>query len=265
MPERFDGKKVVVLGAGPSGIDISLELHRNGADVILSHNDGAGAGMHGGCVPQAAPVVACRPDGGLVLRDGQVIEDVDELMLCTGYAYSMPFLSENCGLRITPDGRAIHGLLMQCVCEKHPTLSVLGIPYKIIPFPLFQDQVQFVAGLLMGTVPFDVTPESLQRISEEERIERENRDLPAKYIHCLDSHQWDYRRRLAEWTGGEAPTESVREIHEDATNARKNDPLRYRSRSYVILGDGSGEWKVSIDPRVEVETMDPCLRESTVN
>lgn len=247
-PNRFVGKRVVVLGAGPSGIDIALELHRVGADVTLSHKNGANATeLHGGLVPQAAPVVACSRDGGLILSDGTVLEDVDELLLCTGYAYSMPFLSEDSGLRISHDGRAIQGLVKQCLCEKHPTLAVIGVPFRIIPFPLFQDQVRFVAGVLTNTLTFDVTPAALREIADKERAELEERGVLGRYIHLLGPLQWDHRRDLVGCAGGDPPNESVIEICRHASDARKADPAGYRNYRYVVLGSETGEWRASGD------------------
>lgn len=244
-PEGFAGKRVVVLGAGPSGIDIALELHRVGADVTLSHKNGAGAGLHGDRVPQAAPVVSCSRDGALTLSDGSVLENVDELLLCTGYAYSMPFLSESSGVRVTPDKRAVHGLVRHCLCEKHPTLAVLGLPFKVIPFPLFQDQARFVVRALTDTLPFEVSPRVLKELAADERKEREERGVVEKYTHCLGPLQWDYRRGLVDCAGGEAPADSVIEICDHASSARRNDPVGYRDCSYVVLGSESGEWSAS--------------------
>lgn len=202
-------------------------------------------------MPQAAAVVACARDGGLVLSDGAVLRGVDELLLCTGYAYSMPFLSDDCGLRVTRDGRAIHGLVKQCLCEKHPTLAVIGVPFRVIPFPLFQDQVRFVARALTNTLSFDVTPAALRGIAEEERGEREARGVPEKYTHFLGPQQWDHRRDLVACAGGEPPAESVIEVCRHASDARKADPVGYRDCRYVLLGSASGEWRASSDAASE--------------
>lgn len=174
----------------------------------------------------------------------------------------MPFLSENSGVRITRDERALHGLVKQCLSEKHPTLAILGAPYKIIPFPLFQDQARFVAAVLTGTVPFAVTPETLRELADGERREREERGVLEKYIHSLGPDQWDYRRSLVKWAGGKAPTDSTREIYEDASKARRENPLGYREHSYVVFGEGSGEWSVSANPSTQAnrEKTSPPIR-----
>lgn len=38
VPEIFTGKRVLVVGAGPSGMDIAIEITRVTAKVILSHH-----------------------------------------------------------------------------------------------------------------------------------------------------------------------------------------------------------------------------------
>jgi len=40
-----------------------------------------------------------REDGSVALTNGEVIENVDCVMLCTGYAFNYPFLNEIEGLK----------------------------------------------------------------------------------------------------------------------------------------------------------------------
>lgn len=37
-PEKYYGKTVIILGAGPSGIDIGIEITGHAAHVYLSHS-----------------------------------------------------------------------------------------------------------------------------------------------------------------------------------------------------------------------------------
>jgi hypothetical protein len=246
----------VVLGAGPSGTDIALELLSNGADVVLSRKNADGSSRYGGVVPEVAPVVRCLPDSSLVLANGDVISNVDELLLCTGYSYSLPFLTEESGLQVTRDGRVIRGLFMQCVSAAHPTLSVIGMVYKVLPFPLFEDQVAFATGLLLARVPFDITPETIDKLCNNERNQRDPTE-PEKYLHCLNDTQWDYRRTLAGWVGRKLPSEVVKEIYNDSRAARAANPLTYRDREYAALGDRPGEWVVTADGRDITGLLDP--------
>lgn len=245
-----------MLGAGPSGTDIALELHRNGATVTLSHKKGGGKDKYGGLVPQTAAIKRVYANGDVEMEDGAIVEAVDEILLCTGYAYSFPFLSDDSGMTVTKDRRAIHGLLMHCVVGAHPTLSVIGMVYKVIPFPVFEDQAAFIAGVLRGTVPFDVSEDRIKKLMAEEDARRDP-NAPEKYLHALDDSQWEYRRTLAEWTGRPLPTETLKEIYNDSRAARMHDPLRYRQRVYKILGSGPGQWRVFMNGKDVTGRVDP--------
>jgi hypothetical protein len=246
----------VVIGAGPSGTDIALELERSGVDVVLSHANGDGLSKYGGRVPEVAPVVRCLSDSSVVLENGDIIPNVDELLLCTGYSYNFPFLTEECGLRVTEDTRAVNGLFMHCLSAAHPTLAVIGMVFKVVPFPLFEDQAAFAAALLQARVPFDVSQGAMAMLLF---LERKGRDPtePEKYLHCLNDRQWEYRRTLAGWSGRRMPTESVKEVYNDSRTARANNPITYRNREYKILGDGPGEWRVSMDGNDVTGLLDP--------
>jgi hypothetical protein len=242
-PTPFYGKKVVVVGAGPSGTDIALELMSCGVDVLLSHAKADGSSKYGGIVPEVAPVVRCLSDSSVVLENGDIIPNVDELLLCTGYSYSLPFVAEECGLRVTEDTRAINGLFMHCLSAVHPTLAVIGMVFKVVPFPLFEDQAAFVAALLQAQVPFDVSQETISKLCSAEKKGRDP-SAPEKYLHCLNDRQWDYRRTLAGWSGRRMPSDCVKEIYNDSRTARANNPVTYRNREYKVLGDGPGQWRV---------------------
>lgn len=244
-PDRFIGKKVIVLGKGPSGTDIALELRRCGADVILSHEGGEGEMDYGDLVPQVPSVTEVRSNGSVVLRDGSIVSDVDELLLCTGYAYSFPFLHDSAGISVSKDRRSVDGLLSHCVVEKHPTLSLIGLPFKVVPFPMFMDQACFIGAMLSGQLPFPLTRSSLANLRSSERLELDN-TAPSKYLHCLGDRQWEYRRKLASWSGAPLPGEVGREIYNDARAARNRDPADYRRREYVVFGNDPGEWRVTV-------------------
>lgn len=242
-PDGYSGKKVVIVGAGPSGVDIGLELFENGADVILSHRDGKGRKKVARLIPQVALVTKCHDSGAVELEDGQIIESVDEILMCTGYIYTFPFLSESSGITVTDDGRAINGLFMHCVSAKHVTLSILGVVYKVLPFPLFEDQIAFIAALLTGRVPYQVCRETIDELLLREMSRRDPKK-PQKHLHSLDNEQWEYRRILDSWSGRSFPASSAKEMYEDSKAARFCDHLHYRNREYQVFGEGPGEIRV---------------------
>ncbi|XP_063786960.1 uncharacterized protein LOC134936005 [Pseudophryne corroboree] len=89
-PEVFSSRSVVLLGSGPSGVDIAIELSQHAKHVTLSHR---GPPMQW-TPPQnfsvAPPVVGASPNT-LICEDGTEIM-ADTLIFCTGYKYNYPFL-----------------------------------------------------------------------------------------------------------------------------------------------------------------------------
>ncbi|TMS14144.1 Flavin-containing monooxygenase FMO GS-OX-like 8 [Larimichthys crocea] len=82
--EPFSGQSVVVLGAKASGLDISIELAKVGAQVTLSHGRPRFTFPLPPGIRQSSPAVAVDEDGSIRFQDGSV-GTADVLMFCTGY------------------------------------------------------------------------------------------------------------------------------------------------------------------------------------
>ncbi|TSK16146.1 P2Y purinoceptor 2 [Bagarius yarrelli] len=89
-PEPFAYLSVVVLGAGASGVDISFQLVRDKAQVILSLNKPSLSFALSLEIKQASLVVKVLDDGFLLFQDGSVAHSQVPL-LCTGYNYHFSF------------------------------------------------------------------------------------------------------------------------------------------------------------------------------
>lgn len=87
VPEVFTGKRVLVIGAGPSGMDIALEITSVTQKVLLSHH----LKEHPKTVfpdnlVQKPDVI--KLDGSVAhFKDGST-EEVDVVFLCTGEYFS---------------------------------------------------------------------------------------------------------------------------------------------------------------------------------
>ncbi|XP_063305745.1 uncharacterized protein LOC134603577 isoform X1 [Pelobates fuscus] len=89
-PEMFASRSVVLLGCGPSGVDIALELAPYAQNVTLCHRGAALQWTPPKGVTLAPPVVGALPHN-LICEDGTQLE-ADTLIFCTGYKYYYPFL-----------------------------------------------------------------------------------------------------------------------------------------------------------------------------
>lgn len=146
-PEPFSGQSVVVLGAGASGLDISLELGRSNAQVTLSHGKPTlpfplPYGVH-----QATPVEEIQEDGSLRFLDGSITQ-AQVLLLCTGYNFSYPFL-EPARLGLEVQEHLVTPLYRFLMPPAFPSLFIIGICKIICPFPHFHCQVRLMVMLII--------------------------------------------------------------------------------------------------------------------
>lgn len=67
---------------------------------------------------------------------------VDALIFCTGYNFKFPFLDKS--TKISVDDNYVKPLYKHMFNVEHPSMSFVGIPMGVVPFPFFHVQVLFL-------------------------------------------------------------------------------------------------------------------------
>ena len=128
-------------------------------------------------------------------------------MWCTGYLYDFPFFSEEIlaterqgesnAYQLSCNGRRLRGLYEHLFSAVDPSLSFTGIPYAIVPFPLFYVQARWIAAVLSGLHQLPSLEERQKWTIERERtLEATGRNTDSLY-HNFNEEQWEYDRRIA--------------------------------------------------------------------
>ncbi|KAJ5967950.1 hypothetical protein N7501_004198 [Penicillium viridicatum] len=153
-PESFSNQKVIVVGHSASGIDIATQIGRvSKHPLLISERTATTLSPEQAAVAQPLPEInLLSTEGGRVqFVDGREERDVDRIIFCTGYHFSIPFLSSLQPPLIT-DGVRPHHLYQHVFYSKEPTLALIGFPQRIVPFPFSQAQGAWVARVLSGRV-----------------------------------------------------------------------------------------------------------------
>jgi cation diffusion facilitator CzcD-associated flavoprotein CzcO len=148
-PEPFRNKKVVVVGNGPSGVDIALQINRvcnQPALLSVRHETPPDRLAHTGCREVGEIVEFLVEEKGVRFRDGTVETGIDAVVFCTGFLFSYPFLPDLQRELIT-DGRNVHGLYQHLFSIEHPTLVFPGLNIKAIPWPLCESQAAVYSAI----------------------------------------------------------------------------------------------------------------------
>lgn len=220
-PEPFRNETVFVLGCGVSSMDITRELG-NVANKVYQSSRGGMYDLPATLLPEngrrVGPVARFEISEGnpgtktIVLQNGERIEDVDRLILATGYIKSYPFLAnfhddtiaaEEVGpnVLVSSDGQMMHNLHKDIFYIEDPTLTFVGVPYHTATFSLFDHQSQAVARVLSGKAQLpsrkNMRREYTQRIKDK-GIGREFHSLGG------DSAELNYVKDLVDWVNVDA-------------------------------------------------------------
>lgn len=244
-PERFAGRSVLVIGAGASGFDLMRQIGQLAERIALSCRKPLPDGF--------MPSTLMRPDverftqTGVVFTDGSA-EAFTDVIVCTGYKYSFPFLSAECGIRIVDDDSFVRPLFKECINIEHPTMFLLGLPFwHCSPFQLMDLQARFCLAFLCGRRQLPGRSEMIEQTDEEMRLRRVKNGGHARHMHRLDTLQDQYFEDLATLGGVEPIKPYVLRIFYDALRFLMENPHRFRKQRFRILNDVEFEKTIAED------------------
>ena len=150
--EDFVGKKVIVVGNGASGLDIAAQISSvSKHPLLISTRSDPGPWAVQSTLKVAVPeIVEFLPSSSrnraILFADGRVETEVDAVLFCTGYLYSLPFMP-TLQDELIEDGFRIKHVYQHMFYVAHPSLAFLALPMRILPFPLSECQAAVVARI----------------------------------------------------------------------------------------------------------------------
>ncbi|XP_042205841.1 LOW QUALITY PROTEIN: flavin-containing monooxygenase FMO GS-OX5-like [Homarus americanus] len=197
QPSPYTGSRVLVLGFGLSGLDISLELSTVAEEVLLSHKLPVSFPSEMPPNIRQVPGVVKATQEGFEFADGSWAQ-ANSILYCTGYKYNFPFLMEECGIQVKDN--CVKPLYKHLINSVYPSMALIGIPSRIIVFPIINYQVQYFIATLTGRVKLP-TPEEMFTINHKIHKDWTEQGLQEKHFHMLNSDQWQYMDDLATEAG----------------------------------------------------------------
>ncbi|KAK5729756.1 hypothetical protein LTR17_011722 [Elasticomyces elasticus] len=175
--DAFEGQNVLLVGAGVSSVDIARDLGGVAAAVFQSSRGGM-YDLPSHLLPDnAARVEGIRSfetlsgavfsedgsiPGTITLTSGKKLCNIHQVILCTGYHVSFPFMRQYHADGVEPEdadervlvtnGQVTHNLHKDIFYIPDPSLVFLGVPYHTATFTLFEFQAMAVAAVLSGAV-----------------------------------------------------------------------------------------------------------------
>ncbi|XXG75909.1 hypothetical protein AAC387_Pa08g0376 [Persea americana] len=230
VPEPFQDQVVILIGSSASAVDISRDIYAFAKEVHVSSRsapDKQPASKKPGYDNMwlHSMIESAHDDGTVIFRDGSsVLADV--ILHCTGYKYDFPFLKVN-GVVTVDDNRV--GPLYKHIFPPllAPSLSFIGLPWKVIPFPLCEMQSKWVASVLSGRLALPSQEEMMMDV-EAFYSKLDAAGMPKRYTHRMSDYQFDYTDELAAECGYPAVEEWRKQMYVMSWENKVARPESYR-------------------------------------
>ena len=234
-PEVYQGKRVVILGAGSSGEDICLQVAKCAEMVYLNHKKTLSCKLPDN-VKQQSPIESVSRDGTVQFDDGQE-KKVDVILLCTGYEISFPFLHDDCNVQVR-NNRVTH-LYKHIFNTKYPTLSFIGLCFKFCVFPHFSLQAQYIAAVLSRRKNLP-SEEEMNADEEKDFQEKLSRGLRENHAHYASDSggKWDYDSTIAQLAGVDELRPVYNDLCKHVLRRRRNFLMDYKKDEFKLTSDG---------------------------
>lgn len=235
--DRHTGKNALVLGAGPSAVDIALELCQSFETVFISHRSKQRfqTKLLSNCI-EMPDIHSVEEDGGFLFENGRKLY-FDWFIPCTGYEFDFDFLDYNeLGLRVEYEKKVVRDLYKHMFLINNPTLCFIGLPLTVAPFPLINQQCAFAINVYSGLKQLP-SAESMLRDTKMEFEETLSRGEPERYFHKMKLDQFDYLDEIGRLAGVSVVPPYVKKMYGVVMEERRKNLLNYRQLNFKTVND----------------------------
>ena len=235
VPEPFQGQHVLIVGAGYTGVNICLEVATKAKQVLLSHHKQPFRQPFPRNIHQIEGVAGVLETGSIQLDNGEILkEEINSIILCTGFDYEFPFLTPECGIQVTSN--RVHPLYKHIVNIVHPSMAFIGLNFIVVPPVCCFVQAQYYLSVLLGIAKLPSQEEMKEEEEEVFRIQVE-KGIKERHTHLLGDDQWSYYNELAELGQFEPLKPVIQSLYDEVVKLRSHDAAIYKDINYEIIDD----------------------------
>ncbi|XP_052871909.1 senecionine N-oxygenase-like [Anopheles cruzii] len=230
--DHYKDKAVLVIGAGPSGMDIALELAKKAKRVTISHHMDRLTFPFPDNLTQQSDVDVLTENGAR-FTDGDEIP-FDVVLYCTGFRYSFPFLAPDCGVRV--EDNHVQPIYKHCININHPSMAFIGLPFYVCAAQMMDLQVRFCLQFFTGNRQLP-SPSCMAADMETEMEDRRRRGLKRRHAHMMGPEQGRYYEDLARTAGIEPIAPVMTKLHNESSQRFVDDLIHFREDVFSIVDD----------------------------
>ena len=231
--EEFRDKNVVILGSSYSAEDVSLQCYKYGAKSVTIGYRNNPMGFNWPDGMKEVHYLDKIEGNKAIFKDG-TIQEMDVLILCSGYLHHFPFLEEDLKLK-THNRLYPPNLFKGVIWENNHNLFYLGMQDQFHTFNMFDAQAWFVRDVIMNKINLpskDVISKDIDEwVKKEEALEDPYQMIDFQTDYCLDLvKDTDYPK---------IDFELIKKHFYDWEHDKEANILTYRDKSFSSAVTGS--------------------------
>lgn len=172
-------------------------------------------------------IASCQPHG-FTFQNGDFFR-ADTLIVCTGYEYSFPFLSPDCGISI--EEHRVTNLYKHLININYPSMAILSIPFTTVPFVVSDIQAQFVKEIFSNPSLLPAKDE-MHLDTQKELCQKSKLGGPSRHFHKFVYKIWDYLNELTQMTNLKSVPPSREKLYKLAFDNRMLNFCTFRELNY---------------------------------
>ncbi|XP_031638724.1 senecionine N-oxygenase-like [Contarinia nasturtii] len=242
-PESFQDESVLVIGLGPSGMDITGQLSKVATRITFSQfkrpNETKEEREHRKSL--LPPKTTLQDDvkrfttNGAEFIDG-THETFSAVIFATGYNFTYPFLSVDTGVQV--DENCVSPLYKQIFNIEYPTMVFIGVPFTACTTRVYDLQARFAMKFITGQKELPSKSEMYSDMQFQLK-EHYGKGYRKRYTHYLGKEQKEYFKQLSEIADIDNIPSVMADMHYDARATILKDPAEFRKYKYTIIDDNT--------------------------
>lgn len=231
--DDFKGENILVIGAGPSGMDLANIISKTANHITLSHHlPEKPKTKYPKNVTQKPDVKALTPTGA-IFSDGTTA-NYTVVLYCTGYKYAFPFLNIDCGIHV--EDNFVQPLYKHCINIEHPSMAFVGLPFYVCAAQMIDLQSRFILEYFTGRQSLPCKAEMLLDTQTQMQKRWEN-GFKKRQAHMMGPEQINYYNDLAYTANIENVKPVMTKLHNESSQRFMDDLLSFREENFRILDD----------------------------
>lgn len=233
VPDPYKDRKVLIVGAGPSGMDISLDIAEISKTLVHSHHSRINFRTPFPPNYLRKPDIKEFNETGAIFVDG-TYEELDDVIYCTGFEFDYPFLDETSELTFGP--HSVVPLYQYMVNINQPTMIILGLVVRACLVVASDAQARYAAALINGNFTLPSRDEMMHEWQKRMDIIQQ-KNLRMSFIHTLADKEDQYYAGLSLESGIERVPPVMFKIRAVDIEAKIENLYTYRNYDYRVIDD----------------------------